>query len=65
MQGHLVILLVYLLSIVIKSVAEEQYLEQSNPRRYKESLIAYTLNVWLTFIVELMMSFLLLAFSKH
>jgi len=60
MQGHFVILLVYLLSIVVKSVAEEQYLSNKNNRRYKESLIAYTLNVWLTFIVELMMGYLFL-----
>ena len=65
MQGHFIILLVYLFSIVLKSVAEDQYLVKKVPKRYKASLIAYTLNVWLTFIVELMMGYLFLQFGKH
>jgi len=62
---HLLIILVYYLSVISKSVSEQQYIdsEVSNGARkvyvYNISLFYYSINVWLAFITQLILVYII------
>jgi len=62
---HLLIILVYYLSVISKSLSEQQYIdsEVSNGARkvyvYNISLFYYSINVWLAFITQLILVYII------
>ena len=62
---HLLIILVYYLSMISKSISEQQYIdsEVSNGARkvyvYNISLFYYSINVWLAFITQLILVYII------
>lgn len=64
MAGHLGVLVVYFASLVVKGISEKRSIYTKSQKNYDQALLAYTINVWLTFFVELMMCYLLVLFNN-
>ena len=64
MAWHLGVLVVYFASLVVKGISEKRSIFTKSQKDYDQALVAYTINVWLTFFVELMMCYLLVLFNN-
>ena len=64
MAWHLGVLVVYFASLVVKGISEKRSIYTKSQKDYNRALVTYTINVWMTFFVELMMCYLLVLFNN-
>jgi hypothetical protein len=64
MVWHLVVLVVFFVSLVVKGISEKKQIAAHSLKDYDQALVAYTINIWMTFFVELMMCYLFVLFSN-
>ena len=63
MVWHLVVLIIYFASLVVKGISEKNRIAAYSQKDYDQALVVYTINIWMTFFVELMMCYLFVLFS--
>jgi hypothetical protein len=62
---HLILLVVYFLSILGKSYNIQQWIDNPTSSNYNTALFFYTVSMWLVFFDQLMLCYLFIKFSQN